>query len=185
MKDYDNIFTMVKKTLSEILEKTGQVYETINGVKYLPYKLMWGSGFTDHQLASKRVDLHRAIRRGLLDKKVVNKKVYLTVTKLGQELLEKTNQSEELTILETPVKEKWDGLYRIVFFDIPESRRFARDSLRQALRAVGAVCWQRSVWVTKSNITSKINELIKAKGLQEHLAIVETSRLFNENLEKS
>lgn len=42
---------------------------------------------------------------------------------------------------------KWDNKWRIVTFDIRESRRGLRDSLRQTLQQIGFTKLQQSVWV--------------------------------------
>src|SRR3989344_7150077 len=43
---------------------------------------------------------------------------------------------------------KWDGLWRLVVFDISEENRKLRDLLRRKLRSLGFAMFQKSVWVT-------------------------------------
>jgi phenylacetic acid degradation operon negative regulatory protein len=45
-------------------------------------------------------------------------------------------------------KRKWDGRWRLVLFDVPESCRLARDKLRIQLHHRGFGCLQNSVWIT-------------------------------------
>ena len=45
-------------------------------------------------------------------------------------------------------KGKWDGIWRVVIFDIPEKKRAARDFLRAKLRELGFFKLQKSVLVT-------------------------------------
>jgi CRISPR-associated endonuclease Cas2 len=45
-------------------------------------------------------------------------------------------------------KRKWDGQFRLVMFDIPQTRRRTRDRLRELMRAFGFLRLQDSVWVT-------------------------------------
>ena len=42
---------------------------------------------------------------------------------------------------------RWDGKWRVVSFDIRESRKVVRDQLRRTLTAIGFVRLHRSVWV--------------------------------------
>jgi len=42
---------------------------------------------------------------------------------------------------------EWDGKWRILMFDIPEQKRPARESLRDKLKKLGFVQFQRSVWL--------------------------------------
>jgi DNA-binding transcriptional regulator PaaX len=43
--------------------------------------------------------------------------------------------------------EKWDGKWRMVTFDIPETRRYARDTFRQALKQIGFKKLSNSLWI--------------------------------------
>ena len=45
-------------------------------------------------------------------------------------------------------RSKWDGLWRIVIFDIPEKKKIAREFLRVKLRELGFYTLQKSVLVT-------------------------------------
>jgi len=58
---------------------------------------------------------------------------------------------------------KWDGKWRVLIFDIPENRRFARNSVRQALVSIGFMRLQDSVWVYPYNCENLIN-LIKTEN---------------------
>ena len=42
---------------------------------------------------------------------------------------------------------KWDGKWRVLIFDIKETRRSTRDQLREMLQRIGFISLQRSVWV--------------------------------------
>lgn len=42
---------------------------------------------------------------------------------------------------------RWDRKWRVVSFDIKESRRRVREQLRMTLSAIGFVCLHKSVWV--------------------------------------
>lgn len=57
-------------------------------------------------------------------------------------------------------KQKWDGYWRMIIFDIPEKKRRLREYLRQCLRVVGFKELQRSVWVTPYKIPKFIEELL-------------------------
>ncbi|MFC1756901.1 hypothetical protein ACFLZC_01975, partial [Patescibacteria group bacterium] len=42
---------------------------------------------------------------------------------------------------------KWDGKWRLVIFDIPETKRCARDALRQKLEQLEFYQCQKSTWI--------------------------------------
>ena len=46
--------------------------------------------------------------------------------------------------LQIPKPKKWDGVWRIVMFDIPKFKNKARDALRQKLKSLGFLQFQES-----------------------------------------
>lgn len=70
--------------------------------------------------------------------------------------------------------EKWDGKWRLVFWDIPEKRRAARNLLRYKLKQLGFVKWQKSVWATKKNCTKALREFTKQVGIEDWVMVVES-----------
>ena len=67
----------------------------------------------------------------------------LRITEIGRKAL--AFEQSRLSLNDT--KRKWDGLWRIVTFDIPESRRGIRARLREMMKSIGFVRLQESVWV--------------------------------------
>ena len=51
----------------------------------------------------------------------------------------------------------WDRNFRMIIFDIPESRRVARDSLREKMKELGCVKFNDSVWVYPYPCQKEIN----------------------------
>lgn len=70
---------------------------------------------------------------------------------------------------------KWDGVFRIVIFDIPEKQRVVRNLFRRRLKNWGFKNFQQSVWVSKSNITDKLRKLIKKLGIEQWVAVIESN----------
>jgi len=61
----------------------------------------------------------------------------------------------------------WDGAWRVVTFDLPETRCLERKRLWQALRAHRLGFLQRSVWVWPHDVTDLLREIIKVEGVPE------------------
>ena len=57
-------------------------------------------------------------------------------------------------------KEKWDGRWRMVAFDIPEKYRKGRDSLRWKLKKIGFCEMQKSVLITPYDCEAEIRILV-------------------------
>ena len=52
---------------------------------------------------------------------------------------------------------KWDGLWRVVIFDIPESKKKHRDAFSSRLRVMGMHPLQRSVFIHPTNCKNEID----------------------------
>ncbi len=122
------------------------------------------------------------VKAGLVKKVHHKEQVYLALTELGEGWLEKKSRRVSLKL--SPKQQKWDGLYRFVLFDIPEKDRLLRDTLRKALQAAGAVCWQKSVWVTKENITRELGDFIDQNGLEDYCSVLEVKEIYSPKLIK-
>lgn len=101
----------------------------------------------EKKLKNFKYDANRSLK-GLLSSGLViftekNGKKYLKLTEKGKLkliCLEKFNFK-----LNKP--QKWDKKWRIVIFDIPQSRKSQREKLRFTLKKIGFVKLQHSVWV--------------------------------------
>jgi len=71
-------------------------------------------------------------------------KDYARLTKEGKQ----KNYSLILDNENVLVPTSWDGLWRIVILDLPETRKNEREALRYLLKKAGFVCIKNSVWVT-------------------------------------
>ena len=74
---------------------------------------------------------------------------------------------------ETLWNSDWDGKWRVITFDLPESQRKARHDLRLTLRHQNFGCLQRSIWITPHQLDANLRK--KGLGLknQKGFAILE------------
>lgn len=91
--------------------------------------------------------------------------IIIKLTSLGRDALGDLSLPED----------KWDGVWRIVIFDIPESKRVVRNLFRRRLRDWGFGLWQQSVWFGKRNAAKKLRELIHRLEIDEWVAVIESS----------
>ncbi len=87
-------------------------------------------------------NIKRLIERDLIAVKENRNRKFLEITSKGRRLLLKYEM--EGLVQKPP---KWDGKYRIVIFDISETRKKTRDELRRVIRGFGFICLQDSVWI--------------------------------------
>jgi len=85
---------------------------------------------------------HRLRRNNLLRVERQGHEVMVSLTPKGKEIA----GYMEIEKLKIQKSKRWDGLWRIVVFDIAELRRFERNAFRGMLREIGFVHFQKSVW---------------------------------------
>jgi len=66
---------------------------------------------------------------------------------------------EQLGFSKSIKKQKWDGLWRIIIFDISEDKKTAREALRQKLKKFGFYHLQKSVFVLPYDCEKEIMAL--------------------------
>lgn len=71
-------------------------------------------------------------------------------TENGQQFISLTNKGERKLLyykITEKKKQKWDGKWRVVIFDVWENVRYKRNLLRMEIKDFGFIQLQRSVWI--------------------------------------
>ena len=167
-----------KNSLSDYLligmEKAVDGLILLEDMTYHSYKYSGGMvpGPKKSAIAKAIVRLREA---GYVEKEISDeRRIILRLTTIGREYLGMTTSA-------------WDGKVRIVIWDIPESKRRVRDLLRRRLKEWGFKAWQRSVWVSKKNVTTQLKNLINELGIEKWVAVIESddpsiTSMFNVSL---
>lgn len=104
-----------------------------------------------------RSALARLSQEGLISFAEKNGTRYAKLTERGRARLELL--PNQFTTRKKP--RRWDGRWRVVMFDIPESQKEVRDALRRRMRELGFYRFQDSAWVFPFDCEDAI-ELTKA-----------------------
>lgn len=154
------------KSVLMAVEKSIEGYVRAEDFIYNPHKYLYGYP----RKISKPLIL-QAIKRlqekGFVEYVDVGKVVF-KLTDLG------TDQVMRIKLQSTEV-EAWDGIWRLVVFDIPEDQRIARDLLRFKLKEWGFLKIQRSVWATKKNCTVVMRKFIEELGISKWVLLIESN----------
>lgn len=148
------------------LEKTVDGYVALEDFLYNPG--FYVSGMREVPKSSLAQALKRLREKGFVEKTVEKDtdKIVLRLTEAGREFLYLAKTDEEI---------EWDGKWRIVVFDIPESKRLVRDVLRRRLKLWDFRSWQKSVWASKKNVTEKLRSLIKELDIADWVLVIESN----------
>ncbi len=80
----------------------------------------------------------------------------------------------------TELLPNWDGYWRIVLLDLPESRKSERESLRYLLKKAGFICMKNSVWVSPFPFEHMFTNIKSDLGLTTEMMIMTTNTLDTE-----
>ena len=67
---------------------------------------------------------------------------------------------------------KWDGLWRVVIFDIPEDNRKAREFFREKLKDLGFQRLQKSVFITRLECKDEIDFLRHSLEISPYVSYI-------------
>lgn len=107
--------------------------------------------------------------KGLITLGEKDGKTKITLTKLG----EKKVLEYQVDDMELDIPLKWDGKWRVVIFDIPESRKTHRDVFRRKLINLGFERIQDSVWRHKYSCQKEIEFLSHLYEIYPYVDMIE------------
>ncbi|MBI5220503.1 MAG: hypothetical protein HY978_01540 [Candidatus Liptonbacteria bacterium] len=97
----------------------------------------------------------------------------IRITKLG--LTHALNNTFSNLAIEKP--KIWDGLWRMVIFDIPDKHKWARDSFRWKLKILGFYQVQESVFVSPYPCDQEIMYLASVFNISSYVRFIQAGRM--------
>ncbi len=73
---------------------------------------------------------------------------------------------------------KWNTLWYILMYDVPESDRSYRNTLRRFLHSHRMGCLQKSVWITPTDIRPEFDDLTKAAAISDFAYLFEAKTVL-------
>lgn len=114
----------------------------------------------DYKPSNLYQSYHRLLKTGFIEKVIKDGQPYLRLTSKAQEKLER-----DFPILNMQ-RQKWDGRWRLVIFDISEQARYIRDSLREKLKELGFGQLQQSIYISPFDFVKDVDEFLEAHDLK-------------------
>lgn len=159
---------MAKKTDTLVSNILAVLYET---AKFLPLPFETPYEWTRRQRGVSKPNYYATLfsmqKRGVV--KMVKKqgKKFIQITKKGElEVL-----LAKAVSLKNPEK-SWDGKWRVIIYDIPESSKSKRQLFRNLLKANKFVKLQASVFISPYPLNASALEFLKQTGLIDFIRIL-------------
>ncbi|MEK7163907.1 MAG: CRISPR-associated endonuclease Cas2 [Patescibacteria group bacterium] len=115
-------------------------------------------------------------RRGFIEKISTPDGILVKITDQGKKQILKYD-----LLKLTPPKTKWDGQWRLVFFDIAEIDRKKRDQLRIYLRNLGMEQMQESVFVSPYDVFDQVCYLREVLDVPHGVKLAKLSWIENQD----
>lgn len=148
-----------------VLEKSVDGYCRVEDFAYHHYRYHYG--IPELKKPALAAALKRLREKGYINKDYINEK---------ELVIKLTDEGRDILMLEGGEPEKWDGKWRIVVFDIPESKRLIRNLFRRNLKKWGFKHLQKSVWISKKNVTDQLFNYIKDLGIEKWVWVFESEK---------
>lgn len=159
------------KIIFLILRETGTI--TWNAFMRNSHARRFGFGHGPRHYHNYHRTVTRLKKDGFLSK---HQNIYKLTSKGEKEaffsLLDFYKQGGILNTREKP--EKWDGKWRIIFFDIPEKKRRYRDELRSMIKSVGFRQFQQSIWIYPHKIPGFLKDILFEEGIKQYTRLITT-----------
>lgn len=172
-------FFSISKTVLAILWQTGEL--TVKAFFPHPYSHV----FCNHK---DRRGIYNSLRR------LENKKFISRFKKNNETIFRLTAKGEKEAFFEhldaklalyKPKRSKWDGFWRIIFFDIPEKKRRYRDYLRDVLKILGFKELQKSIWITPHKIPNFLQDLLWEERIKHFTRFITVKHIdYDKDLRK-
>jgi len=75
-------------------------------------------------------------------------------------------------------KHKWDTKWRVISYEIPESKRDIRDKFRREMQGWGLGPWHRSFWLTPHPIIADLTDLVGKRPEEQYVQAFESDHVF-------
>lgn len=78
------------------------------------------------------------------------------------------------------LRNEWDGVWRIISYEIPEKKRHLRDRLRREMKGWGLGPWHRSFWMTSHPVIGPLRDLVYGREEEQYVQAFEATHMFGD-----
>ncbi|OGY61043.1 MAG: hypothetical protein A3I33_01330 [Candidatus Colwellbacteria bacterium RIFCSPLOWO2_02_FULL_45_11] len=126
----------------------------------------------DKNIKYESVQLSRALyglkKRRMIKIRKIGDKTIIELTEKGK----RRKLKYDVEHIKIPKQDKWDGKWRMIMFDIPESEKFAREALREKLKNLGFAQFQKSIWIYPYPCENEIDFVTEFFSIAKHVNLI-------------
>ena len=116
-------------------------------------------------------------KQGLVMRKNVGEDGFILTTKGEEKALR-----HKLEVMKITHQDKWDGKWRIVMFDVSENKKQARRSINFALKKLGCVQYQKSVFITPFPCKEEIDFVGRCFNVRKDIKLILAERIEGDDI---
>ena len=147
----------------------GDVFEDVadaGGLMSFSYKQIYGFVPQRYKRRNFYASVSYGLKTGNIERIRKNKKPYLRLTGQGQKKIVRDFPLFQLQ------ERRWDGMWRMIAYDIKEIRRSQRNRLREKLYQLGFRQFQKSIYLSPHPFEEEMNDFLKTLRLEEKAWVV-------------
>jgi DNA-binding transcriptional regulator PaaX len=133
--------------------------------------------FDEEKDSKEKYAISRSLKNlsesGFIEEIPTERSSFLRLTPEGRQKLRNIKLSTPTSLVDT----RWDGFWRMIMIDFPESRKSERDSIRYILKKAGFLCMKNSVWISPLPLEHLFMNIKTDMGLHEEVMIVVTQSI--------
>lgn len=158
----------LKDAILIALEKTVDGFVLFSEFYENPRKFVWYGPSYDLPKSSLSLALSRLRKKGFIEKSKEEGKLMLKLTEVGHDWAVKHLPESHYD---------WDGIWRLVVFDIPEKHKRIRNIFRRRLKKWGFKQWQKSLWASKKPLTKALRGLVNQLEIEDWVLVIESANV--------
>jgi DNA-binding transcriptional regulator PaaX len=120
-----------------------------------------------------RRTLKKLEKSGEIILRTLDGKDFAQLTPEGRQKLRSLTLSADTNVMSMA----WDGKWRMVILDVPESDKEKRNALRYILKKAGFVCLKNSVWISPHPFEHMLENMKKDLDLSNEIMVIVTDSL--------
>lgn len=167
----------ITKDIFRCLLVTGVISIAATSPYFLTNFLRCRKDFNKYHRRRISSSFYKLKKEGLLNIEKRGRQIHISLTKEGR----RKAGWLQIDDLKISKPKKWDGKWRLVIFDIAETKKFSREAFRGKLIEIGFRPLQKSIWIHPFDCEAEVDVLRKFFDLSDaELRLITAEKIGND-----